>query len=414
VVFRSWEGSWSDWSGCDKGCGGGTRTRRYTITTDAANGGKVCPNKKGDVETEPCNTTSCCDPSQYKLSEWADVAGPDGKAAPPFNCDGSAGDGRPYVLQTRSVTFPADPNGPSTKEDCNIQGLNMYRYTALGCAERKPTTGTCSDSSVPWNSTDGCTLPATEVVPSGGTCSISGISWNSTDGCKVSPATRSGTSISCNFGIWDGSSCQMYPVEADPTSGTCSENNTWSKDGCIRGGNIDGTATACSSGRLNNGVCEDIVNEPICLKYKIDGSCRRQGWLNETGQVSDFTCPSGYTKGDATGAKGVCVPNQGSVTALTCPRNYDPVLTKNKCIGKKSTIKSIDCSNFAGYEEDLQTGVCKAKSVTTTDITCPPGYSKEISTNKCKAKPANISALTCSNSDYFKANMLSNKCVPFT
>ena len=462
------KGSWSEWTGCSKGCGGGTKTRRYTISTDAANGGKACPNTTGDVETETCNTTSCCDPSQYKLSEWADVTGPDGKAAPPFNCDGSAGDGRPYVLQTRSVTFPANPNGPSTKEDCNIQGLNIYRYTGLGCSDRKPTAGTCSDSGVPWSSTDGCTVtpvtrdptggecsPTTnpwtlagctpsdsEVTPSGGTCSISGISWNSTDGCKVSPATRSGTSVSCNFGIWDGSSCQMYPTELDPTSGTCSEKNTWSKDGCIRGGNIDGTATACSSGRLNNGVCEDIVNEPLCLHYMWNGQCRPTswGWLNQTGQVSEFTCPSGYTKGGATGAKGVCVSNQGSVTALTCPTNYDSDLTKNKCIGKKSTIKSIDCSNFAGYESDLVNGLCKAKTVSTTDLTCPAGYSKDLTNNKCKvvignitnvtgcpsaynantskntctAKAATISSLTCSNPEYFKASASSNKCVPFS
>lgn len=42
----------SDWSKCDKDCGGGIQTR--TVTKEAANGGKACGEK-----TQKCNTDAC-------------------------------------------------------------------------------------------------------------------------------------------------------------------------------------------------------------------------------------------------------------------------------------------------------------------------------------------------------------------
>jgi hypothetical protein len=97
----------------------------------------------------------------------------------------------------------------------------------------------------------------------------------------------------------------------------------------------------------------------------------------------------------------------------------------------------LDCSNFAGYEADLNTGVCNAKAVTITDLVCPAGYTKDKTNNKCKAitgtvatvtgcptaynadtannrctaKSATISSLTCGNTDQFKGNTGTNKCV---
>ncbi len=459
-------GSWSEYTGCTKGCGGGTKTRTYTITTASANGGKACPNRTGDVETQPCNTTSCCDPAVYKLGEWADVAGPDGKVAPPFNCDGRAGDGRPYVLQARPVTFPANPNGPATAVDCQILN-NQYRYTALGCADREPTAGSCSDSAVAWSSgttgctvspankdprggtcnplsnpwsLDGCTPTQAETTPTEGTCSVSGIYWNSTDGCKISPATRAATSVSCSAGSWNGAACAISPSTTNPSGGTCSQPHaTWGTGGCTSGPAVTGTVTACSSGTFSGGVCNNTTERYCAQRNAKTGGCTSYGTrTTAVGRVGDWTCPAGYTK-SATAP--TCDPIPATVTSVSgCPSNYTGDASRNTCVAGSGSVTGIDCSQFAGYDADLPNMVCKARAVTTTDLTCPAGYSKNLtnnkctavtgtvstvtgcpttynasaSSNKCTAKAATISSLTCSNSGFFKANNSSNKCVPYS
>jgi hypothetical protein len=106
-------------------------------------------------------------------------------------------------------------------------------------------------------------------------------------------------------------------------------------------------------------------------------------------------------------------------------------------VGQSGTVNSLDCSQFAGYEADLNAGVCKAKAVTITDLECRAGYKKNTTTNKCDAitgtvatvtgcpsaynadtannrctaKSATISSLTCGNKDQFKGNTETNKCV---
>src|SRR4051812_42042720 len=35
-------GAWSEWSACSCECGGGASTRKFTVSTPAANGGKAC------------------------------------------------------------------------------------------------------------------------------------------------------------------------------------------------------------------------------------------------------------------------------------------------------------------------------------------------------------------------------------
>ena len=56
-------GTWSSWSECSEFCGGGeqSRTRTYTITQPAQNGGTDCPYSNGyeDTDTQACNTQSC-------------------------------------------------------------------------------------------------------------------------------------------------------------------------------------------------------------------------------------------------------------------------------------------------------------------------------------------------------------------
>ena len=52
-------GSWGEWSNCSETCGGGQKTRDYSITTPAENGGDECPAEDGDIITQDCNTQAC-------------------------------------------------------------------------------------------------------------------------------------------------------------------------------------------------------------------------------------------------------------------------------------------------------------------------------------------------------------------
>ena len=50
------EGYWGDWGNCSKDCGGGTQTRKYTISKGAENGGQACTNTNDEEESQACNT----------------------------------------------------------------------------------------------------------------------------------------------------------------------------------------------------------------------------------------------------------------------------------------------------------------------------------------------------------------------
>ena len=56
-------GTWSESSACSEGngCGTGTTSQTYTVTTDAANGGVTCEAATGDVATEDCAGTGSLD-----------------------------------------------------------------------------------------------------------------------------------------------------------------------------------------------------------------------------------------------------------------------------------------------------------------------------------------------------------------
>ena len=53
------QGNWSAWGECNKECGGGQRSRTYTVNQVAANGGSECPFLNNDVENGDCNIQPC-------------------------------------------------------------------------------------------------------------------------------------------------------------------------------------------------------------------------------------------------------------------------------------------------------------------------------------------------------------------
>merc|ERR1711981_681484 len=50
---------WTEWSKCDKKCGGGEIARSRKIRISGQNGGEECPDEEGLKESSSCNTESC-------------------------------------------------------------------------------------------------------------------------------------------------------------------------------------------------------------------------------------------------------------------------------------------------------------------------------------------------------------------
>lgn len=66
------EGEWGEWSECSLDCGGGTRTRTFNVKVAAKNRGLECSNPAiGDVETESCNTHQCPVECQGSWKDWS-------------------------------------------------------------------------------------------------------------------------------------------------------------------------------------------------------------------------------------------------------------------------------------------------------------------------------------------------------
>jgi hypothetical protein len=163
VVFRK-NGKlseWSDWSTCDKSCGGGTqtRTRKYI---PASGGGSEHLDKNKLKETQPCNTDLC--KIDGRMSEWVDMNN---------NCKQSASDsaneiscGPGFRKQSRSYIPPAneglelDVNSnerklvirwvPCSKERCtDVDGYHTEWVNIGNCVKSKTdnTRVTCKDNS---------------------------------------------------------------------------------------------------------------------------------------------------------------------------------------------------------------------------------------------------------------------------
>lgn len=107
------EGEWGEWSECSLDCGGGTRTRTFNVKVAAQNRGLECSNPAiGDVETESCNTHQCPVECQGSWKNWSDCD-KDCK-----NSDDEYNGSRTKSFEVTAPMFydTADPNPPP--KDC--------------------------------------------------------------------------------------------------------------------------------------------------------------------------------------------------------------------------------------------------------------------------------------------------------
>ena len=98
---------------CSKKCGGGVVEMTYTVRREAANGGKECAQRHGDVKEIPCNEKKCerrCEPGKPCVVPC------DGRFSPWTACDESCGGG---TRQRLFFVSEAAENGgePCERED---------------------------------------------------------------------------------------------------------------------------------------------------------------------------------------------------------------------------------------------------------------------------------------------------------
>lgn len=218
--------AWSDWSTCDKSCGGGSQTRTRTVTKQPLNGGNACPTL---AESQPCNSQACpIDCKEGAWSEWGPCVGGiqtrtrtvqtpaknGGKDCGPLvetrkcavdcvmgewsswnACDKSCGGGT--QTRTREVKTPASNGGaecgPKTEtKACNTQGCSE------NCVTEWSSWGACSKSC------GGGTQTRTKVIKTpaknGGSCPDAGATETVSCNTQACP-------IDCEMGWTDWGQC---------------------------------------------------------------------------------------------------------------------------------------------------------------------------------------------------------------
>ena len=82
------EGSWGSFGDCSMDCGGGFSLQEYTIAVDAEFGGAECPALDGGLNSEECNTETC--PPVGTVSTTLELSGDPNNLPPSFEADFAA------------------------------------------------------------------------------------------------------------------------------------------------------------------------------------------------------------------------------------------------------------------------------------------------------------------------------------
>merc|ERR1719162_126294 len=117
-------GSWGAWSLCSEECGGGTQARTFNVTTAAAHGGAECPTP----ESQQCSSSPCPVHCRGTFAAWTP-------------CSKSCGGG------TQSRTFNITSQAANGGDDCpatpESQACNA-RECPMDCAGSWQEWGSCS------------------------------------------------------------------------------------------------------------------------------------------------------------------------------------------------------------------------------------------------------------------------------
>eukprot|EP01001_Neometanema_parovale_P003620 NODE_147_length_3150_cov_118.375289_g137_i0.p1 GENE.NODE_147_length_3150_cov_118.375289_g137_i0~~NODE_147_length_3150_cov_118.375289_g137_i0.p1 ORF type:complete len:714 (+),score=204.53 NODE_147_length_3150_cov_118.375289_g137_i0:753-2894(+) len=271
-------GSWSSWSGCSATCGGGQKTRKYTVTTAGSN----CEAADGATQAEECNDQACPTTTTSSSSAstvlWGEackgVQGSCGNCLTKDNC--------------KEGLFCC----PSMKK-CVSSGTSCYTPTARcsGCYDstykNTPSQCSCQNSAFPstWVS---CTKGDVDAAAAGSSSSSSGTTTSSSTTSSTSSSSTPATTTSSTSCAWLKDSGENYKVKCGDGTIQDAVNwaiRQWDWNGCDgRGGIVN-----CPPGRE---MCERKTCGSNGDSHCCSSSCSTYGYGAARACTSESTTPA--------------------------------------------------------------------------------------------------------------------------
>jgi hypothetical protein len=269
-------GAWSDWSGCNAECGGGSQQRMRVVVVGAQYDGSACP---GLQESQACNEDPC--PLHCAVSLWGNWT----------ECTKSCGSG----TQDRLRTIVVDPefNGnecPGLHEqqacsaspcpvDCVLGEYGDWGACSVSCGSGSETrtrelTTAAAHGGMACGNADDDRVCEREVCPVD--CVVS--MWSGWDPCTrscgsgVTTRTRVATQVAENGGVQCGDLTETLACNAwaCPISCQVSGWELWSACGVSCGASTQSRTREVTAAESNGGAaCPDLSETRACN----DGEC---------------------------------------------------------------------------------------------------------------------------------------------
>jgi hypothetical protein len=374
--------SWSDWSECNKQCGGGTKTRTRTYIA-AAYGGQDSIDKDNIKEILPCNEEIC--KINGKMSDWINVNGKCVKSeTDPVEI--LCGTGK---LKQKRDYIPASNGGI----ELNINDPERLKTTQwISCDKEKCTyaDGSFSD----WLYTGDCVISPTNLTIK--TCGDGGVQKQTR---TYNPPIGNGKDLTNKTEVMRWSSCKnILPECPQSKDATCSD-FVYDTNGCICNANGVYQITKNRNyipptGNGRNIDCDTSAITVRC-KYLNDSNAIKTeyGTLGmPTGSTPDAKCPSAaimtnFTSNDDS----TCTPLVGknryrsSIATYTFPigssNQHDSNFSSLFNINDINDIESLTKDTSKPYTNKLNNS--DILRVTRTNNTIPQEYriSRDIKCN---------------------------------
>eukprot|EP01004_Peranema_trichophorum_P007321 NODE_60_length_4100_cov_55.328640_g50_i0.p1 GENE.NODE_60_length_4100_cov_55.328640_g50_i0~~NODE_60_length_4100_cov_55.328640_g50_i0.p1 ORF type:complete len:1365 (-),score=567.13 NODE_60_length_4100_cov_55.328640_g50_i0:5-3496(-) len=276
---------WSVWSSCDKTCGGGSQTRTRSVVTASEHGGVACPDISA---TQTCNTDAC--PVDCVMDDWSVWS----------DCDVSCGGGK--QTRTKKVITSAQFGGKecsasSEYQTCNTQPCPvdcvMGEFSSWSVCDRTCGSGsrtrTRSIIVAPLNEGRVCGASSESEVCNTQPCPVDCVmsDWSSWSECDVtcgggsSTRTRVITVASSNEGASCGNTqetttCNVQPCPVDCVMGQWSG---WSEcDKTCGSGSQQRTRRISTPAAFGGKACESGLETQSCNTSPCPVDCVVSDW----------------------------------------------------------------------------------------------------------------------------------------